>query len=157
MYRFIQPVTSPTILKRFKLSLMSKKITTETIFDAVHELPFINSTHDGKFYRFVYAADVRKPNHENDVRKIYKIDVQTKEILSWQEKECYPGEPVIVPAIKSNQEDEGYLLVVMMNLQNSKSFLLCLDAKNLHEIFRAEVPLRFLRDCMGNILSRLLS
>lgn len=130
----------PTVLKRFTLSTDTKKITTEIIFDAVHELPFINSAYDGKSYRFVYAADVRKPNLADDVRKIYKIDVETKDILSWQEEQCYPGEPVFIPDPKSDQEDGGYLLVILMNLQTAKSFLLCLDAQNLQEVGRAEIP-----------------
>ena len=141
--------SAPTSLKRFNLSLGTGKITTETIFNEGLELPRINSTYDGKPYRFAYAADVRKPYRLDDVRKIYKVDVQTKEVLFWAEEQCYPGEPVFIPSPEASQEDDGFLLVVIINLKSGKSFLLCLNAKDLQEIGRAEVPLQISQGLHG--------
>ncbi len=129
-------------LKRFKLSLETGKISSEVIFSQVHELPRINLSYDGKPYRYVYATDARKPDQINDVRKVYKIDMNTKEVRFWAEKECYPGEPVFIPNPQGINEDDGVLMVVVMDLENLKSFLLCLNAQNLQELGRAVVPLQ---------------
>lgn len=127
-----------TSLKRFQFSLDSNNIYSETIFNETHELPRINSNFDGHFYRYIYAADIRKPYQPNDQRKIYKIDVQNKNVTFWREDGCYPGEPIFIPL--NREEDQGVVLTVMMNFKKEKSFLLCLDAKNFTEIARAEVP-----------------
>lgn len=127
-----------TTLKRFRLS--KETLSTEIIFDKVHELPRIHPSYDGQVYHFVYASDIRKPYLPEDQRKVYKINVEKKAVLSWQEPFCYPGEPVFVTLPNGTKEDEGIVLVVIMNLKSSISFLLCLDASSFKEIARAEVP-----------------
>lgn len=140
-------------LKRFSISFDTGEIKSESIFNEVHELPRIHPNYDGKPYRFVYATDVRKPEGSNDHRKIYKIDVKTKQVLSWEEKECYPGEPVFIPDPRGVNEDDGVLMVVVIDLKEWRSFLLCLDAKNLLEIGRAEVPHQIPQGLHGQFFS----
>ena len=71
---------------------------------------------------------------------ITKLDVKTAEERIWHERDCYPGEPVFVEKPEAKVEDDGILLSVVFNAAKQNSFLLVLDAKNLMEVARAEVP-----------------
>ncbi|XP_075460122.1 carotenoid-cleaving dioxygenase, mitochondrial-like isoform X2 [Ascaphus truei] len=61
----------------------------------------------------------------------------------WQEEGFYPSEPVFVPSLDSNQEDDGVILSVVVTPHQSKqTFLLVLDARTFAELGRAEVPVQ---------------
>jgi beta,beta-carotene 9',10'-dioxygenase len=127
-------------LMRYKLSLATGVITSKVITDKSLELPRVNDTRcGGKEYRYLYAADVRKPTSPNDRRDLSKVNMETREILSWSEEGCYPGEPVFIQKPQSKQEDEGVILSVIFNTVKQRSFLLVLDAKTFQELGRAEV------------------
>ncbi|MDX8153279.1 carotenoid oxygenase family protein [Patulibacter brassicae] len=53
---------------------------------------------------------------------------------------CYPGEPIFVPAPDAEHEDEGAVLSVVLDSHAGRSFLVVLDARDLSEIARAELP-----------------
>ena len=67
----------------------------------------------------------------------------------WGSENCYPSEPVFVPAPgNDNNEDDGVLLSVIFEGQKIKSYLVVLDAKNLSELARTDllpqvIPLSF--------------
>ena len=58
----------------------------------------------------------------------------------WSKKECTVGEPVFIPDPKSEFEDGGILLVVVLDIEASHSSLVMLDATTLTEVACAEVP-----------------
>ncbi len=58
----------------------------------------------------------------------------------WGEENCYPSEPVFVPAPGDKSEDDGVLLSVIFEGQKIKSYLVVLDAKNLSELARIDLP-----------------
>uniref|UniRef100_A0A8C5G0R6 Retinal Mueller cells isomerohydrolase-like n=1 Tax=Gouania willdenowi TaxID=441366 RepID=A0A8C5G0R6_GOUWI len=104
------------------------------------EFPQINySQRSGKKYSFAYGLGL---NHFIPDR-IVKLNVQSKETLTWQEDECYPSEPMFVAkpgATEEEEEDEGVLLSVVVKPGAQRpAFLLILDAVDLKEIARAEV------------------
>ena len=72
--------------------------------------------------------------------QIAKVDVEAGSATTWEEEECYPGEPVFVPSPQAEREDDGVLLSVVFDGRGQTSFLLVLDAATLTEIARAEVP-----------------
>lgn len=67
----------------------------------------------------------------------------------WSEQGHTPGETIFVanPNSTKGAEDDGVLLSVVLDGHNAKSYLLCLDARDLKEVARAEmdsvVPLGF--------------
>ncbi|XP_032429107.1 retinal Mueller cells isomerohydrolase-like isoform X2 [Xiphophorus hellerii] len=101
------------------------------------EFPQINySKCCGKKYSFAYGLGL---NHFIPDR-IVKLNVQTKETWVWQEEDCYPSEPLFVPAPGATKEDEGVLLSVVVKPGAERpGFLLVLDAMMLTELARAEV------------------
>jgi carotenoid cleavage dioxygenase-like enzyme len=58
----------------------------------------------------------------------------------WNKAGHTVGEPVFIPDPKSEFEDEGVLLVVVLNVEACHSQLLVLDARTLTEVATADVP-----------------
>lgn len=91
------------------------------------EMPKINPRFNGRPYKYAYGVG---PQGE-----IVKAG-----IAKWQEDQCLAGEPIFIESPKASEEDDGVLATVVLDQKAKSSFLLILDAKNLYEIARAEVP-----------------
>ena len=100
------------------------------------ELPRINENYDGKEYQFCYGFQLDATRQF----KVTKVDLHTKEIISWEEPGYFLGEPVFLPTPLSQSEDEGVILVLGSSDANQNSILVILNAKNMQEIGRAEIP-----------------
>ncbi|ERE76161.1 beta,beta-carotene 9',10'-oxygenase [Cricetulus griseus] len=104
------------------------------------EFPQINyGRFNGKKYNFFYGCGFRHLVGDS----LIKVDVVNKTLTVWREEGFYPSEPIFVPAPGANEEDGGVILSVVITPNQSESnFLLVLDAKNLVELGRAEVPVQ---------------
>jgi carotenoid cleavage dioxygenase-like enzyme len=120
-------------LERFTLSLETGDIKSEILFEKSHEFPRISESYDGLPYTYLYAAGFAP-------ERLYKINTKTKEVLTWFQEGCSPGEPVFVPAPGASEEDEGVVLTVVIDRKHNGSFLLILDGKTFAEVGRAEAP-----------------
>ena len=69
-----------------------------------------------------------------------RADVVERTSIEWHEPDCWPGEPVFVGRPGASDEDDGVLLSVVLDGERDLSFLLVLDATDLTELARAEVP-----------------
>ncbi|XP_051053378.1 carotenoid-cleaving dioxygenase, mitochondrial isoform X2 [Phodopus roborovskii] len=104
------------------------------------EFPQINyGRFNGKKYNFFYGCGFRHLVGDS----LIKVDVVNKTLMVWREDGFYPSEPIFVPAPGADEEDGGVILSVVITPNQSESnFLLVLDAKNLAELGRAEVPVQ---------------
>jgi torulene dioxygenase len=68
-----------------------------------------------------------------------KTDTLTKTCTVWESHGVTPCEPVFIPAPDATAEDEGVILTVAYIGKVDTSVLLCLDARTMKEIGRAEV------------------
>ncbi|MEE6484756.1 hypothetical protein FKM82_014014 [Ascaphus truei] len=104
------------------------------------EFPQINySKYNARKYRYFYGCGFKHLVGDS----LIKVDVKTKKAKVWKEDGAYPSEPIFVPRLGSVEEDDGLLLsAVISPRQNKNTFLLVLDAKNLAEVGRAEVPVQ---------------
>ncbi|KAI1467759.1 torulene oxygenase [Daldinia caldariorum] len=106
------------------------------------ELPTINPAYATKKHRYVYSVANRGYSTMFDT--IVKTDVSTLGATFWDNPKGHtPGEPIFVPRPKSPvaqdlDEDDGVLLSVVLDGTGKTSYLLCLDAKTLKEVGRAE-------------------
>lgn len=91
---------------------------------------------NGHEYRFAYGV------HGTDafIDTLQKIDIETGSVSVWREDDCFPGEPVFVPAPEQRAEDDGLVLSVVLDGAKGRSFLLVQDAGSFEELARAEVP-----------------
>ncbi|KAF4976823.1 hypothetical protein FZEAL_6564 [Fusarium zealandicum] len=101
------------------------------------ELPTIHPQRVGKPYRFVYSASLRGLSTVVDA--LVRTDLVTGEALIWSGPEGHtPGEPVFVPRPGAEAEDDGVVLSVVVDGVAERAYLLCLDARTMEELGRAE-------------------
>lgn len=104
----------------------------------VGELPTINPSYNGKPYRFFYSTPSRGLSTVID--SLAKTDLHTGEALIWSGPKGHtPGEPIFVARPGATEEDDGVVLSVVVDGGLERSYLLCLDARDMRELGRAEV------------------
>ena len=125
--------SKPGTLQRFTIDLNAATVTKKDLYKNKLESPRINDHYYGKPYSFVYAAS-------SDDSKLIKIPVHNEKPLIWHEEGCYASEPIFVQKPHAKHEDDGVLLIAVLDTCNENSFLLILDAKTMKELGRALVP-----------------
>ncbi len=103
---------------------------------AIGELPTINPDYATKRTRYMYSMVDRGRSSWMDA--IAKTDLDTKETTYWDHPRHTPGESIFVPDPTGNTEDAGFLLTVILDGDKGTSYLLCLDARTMKEVGRAE-------------------
>lgn len=125
-------------LIRMRLRVSDRSVSWESLADVSVELPRINYERcSERPYRFVWG---NAPGTAGWLEQIVRVDIQERRSKLWSESGCYPGEPVFVARPQAEREDDGVLLSVVLDANSERSFLLVLDACDLSEIARAEVP-----------------
>jgi carotenoid cleavage dioxygenase-like enzyme len=130
-------------LKRYRMNMRTKRISeVATISDACIELPRIDYERfnmNGN-YQHTYGVGLHPSKQTGFYNSIVKINTQNGDTGYWHEEGCYPGEPCFISSPDSKNDQEGILLSIVLDAAKENSFLLVLDATNLHEIARAVVP-----------------
>lgn len=132
-------------LMRFRIDLeRGEEVGREELCAQMLELPQIDyGRRNGRPYRYVYGAAV-DPDTGGEpadfLDQLIKVDVESGAAKIWQEPGSYPGEPVFVPTPGGADEDDGVLLSVVLDARAVSSHLLVLDARDLSEVGRAQVP-----------------
>ncbi|CAI6099658.1 unnamed protein product [Clonostachys chloroleuca] len=104
----------------------------------VGELPTINPLHATKPYRFVYSVSSRGLSTMMDC--LVKTDVSSRAATIWAPPQSHtPGEAIFVPRPNATDEDDGVLLSVVLDGTAQVSYLVCLNAKTMEEVGRAEL------------------
>lgn len=128
----------PTQLARYRIPLGEGEVAQEILSSATIEFPRIAYRRlAGRRHRYVWAAGAPSGGFFD---ALVKLDLDTLKMISWSEKDAFPGEPVFVPAPGAAAEDDGVLLSVVLGGSDGRSFLLVLDAASLHEEARAYAP-----------------
>ncbi|KAI9376106.1 carotenoid oxygenase [Aspergillus egyptiacus] len=133
-------------LARYRLSAVPKQGTKKEVanaeviktIDGVGELPTINPGYATKRHRYVYGIVDR--GYSSFVDGLAKTDLETGEVRYWgrEPKPHTPGEAVFIPDGTEESEDAGYLLSVVLDGEKGTSYLVCLDARDMTEVARAE-------------------
>jgi len=142
-------VALASTLTRFRISVAGhgapsrvQEIDPQQLCATPFELPRIDyQRRAGKPYRFVWGVAQSVP--ESFLDTIVKVDLADEahaRVASWGKPGYFAGEPVFVPHPEGEAEDEGVLLSVVLDADRTNSFLLVLNAANLREIARAQVP-----------------
>lgn len=135
-----QPVPGAD-LRRYRLPLDGGEVQVESLGGEGLELPRINYARcNGQPYRYVWGAGLSPERPRDFIARVLKLDLEERTEAVWEGEGCHPGEPVFVAAPQASAEDEGVLLSVVLDPARETSFLLVLDAANLDELARAQVP-----------------
>uniref|UniRef100_A0AAQ5YT67 Beta-carotene oxygenase 1 n=1 Tax=Amphiprion ocellaris TaxID=80972 RepID=A0AAQ5YT67_AMPOC len=82
--------------------------------------------------------------------EVAKFDTETKNMVYWSEENCLPSEAVFIPRPNGESEDDGVVLVAVVNRNpGQSSFMLILDAKTFKEVARANVNGELHKDVHG--------
>ena len=134
------PVSRP---RRVRVHLPDGAVAVTDLAGQDFELPVIDYARcNGRPYRYAYGVGRRCDDERSFWDQLVKLDVQTGATLTWHEAGTHPSEPVFVAHPDRVGEDEGVLLSVVLDHATQGSFLLVLDAGDLHEIARAQAPQR---------------
>lgn len=107
------------------------------------ELPTINPLYATRKSRYVYSLPYQGKSTTMD--GLVKTDMATREAIFWDNPHGHsPGEAIFVPRPGADTEseegeDDGVLLTVVLDGHKKTSYLLCLDARTMREVGRAEV------------------
>ncbi|KAI9893316.1 MAG: hypothetical protein M1814_000446 [Vezdaea aestivalis] len=101
------------------------------------ELPNINHNYLTKPHRYVYGVADR--DKSSFVDGLVKLDTKTGEALFWEQQGHTPSECIVIPRPEATEEDDAVLLTVVLDGYKAQSYLLCLNARDMKELGRAEV------------------
>ncbi|KAH7313860.1 carotenoid oxygenase [Stachybotrys elegans] len=134
--------TNPHLVRyRYRVSPQTDPCDAQQVLSIpnphVGELPTINAAYACRPYRYVYSTPSRGLSTALDC--IAKTDLRTREAVLWRGPQGHsPGEPVFVARPDARDEDDGVLLSVVLDGSAQRSYLLCLDARTMEEMGRAE-------------------
>ena len=103
---------------------------------AVGDLPTMNPRFSTKKMRYIYTVVDR--GLSSFVDGIAKLDIETQEVKYWGHPKHTPGEAIFVSDGTDEFEDSGFLLSVIFNGETGSSYLICLNARDMTEMGRAE-------------------
>jgi torulene dioxygenase len=102
----------------------------------IGELPTMNPAYRMRRARYVYTILDR--GFSSYVDSLAKTDLDTGDVCIWSTPKHTPGEAIFVARKDAVEEDDGYLLSVVLDGEKGNSYLLCLDARDMSEVARAE-------------------
>ena len=132
-------------LYRWVFDLATGEITEGFLDDTNVEFPMMNfDQYIGKEYRYIYATLMPKDDLIS-FNGIYKLDLQTKEkqIYEFPEGKCASETP-FSPADNATDEDDGYLVCFLTDIETGESEANIFDAKDISKgpVCRLAVPYR---------------
>lgn len=119
-----------------KMEPLTATVELALVAPQIGELPTINPAYHTKKARYVYT--IVDTGLSSYVDSLAKTDLETGMTLTWSTLKHTPGEAIFVARRDAVAEDDGYLLSVVLDGEKDTSYLLCLDARDLSEVARAE-------------------
>ncbi|MBC8134999.1 MAG: carotenoid oxygenase family protein [Fibrella sp.] len=127
-------------LRRYRIPLTGGRATFELLSDTKIEFPRLNyERFNGQPYAYLYGASL-KSGTTDFYNELSKIEVDSGVVKTWQEADCYPGEPVFIAAPGAGAEDAGAILSVVFDSRRGTTFLVVLNAQSFTEIARTRLP-----------------
>jgi len=135
------PEEPKTNIWMWRLNLETGQITEQRKLVAqFFERPSINDKYLGKKNRFAYLLDKRNPRGILGCG-VHKYDLHEERFLeSYSYGDDFGGEPLFVEKRDATQEDDGYILELLMN--EKEASLIVLDASNLALLAKITLPQR---------------
>ena len=112
------------------------ELTGQSLGEPGFEMPTINPKYIGKEYNYIYGTGfLEKGFFENAMGK---LDIKNNSAIVYKNSDTtYPGEGVFVGAPNAQDEDDGVVLTLVLELNQAENpFLAVLDAKTLKELAR---------------------
>jgi carotenoid cleavage dioxygenase len=135
------PEEPPAKVYKFVLDLATGRVAEERLLvDHGYERPSINVDYVGKKNRFAYLLDEERANGYMG-KGVLKYDVlDEREAGYFDYGDLYGGEAIFVPRRGATDEDDGYLLDLLMG--DDSAALVVIEARAMREVARLHLPTR---------------
>ncbi|XP_063421205.1 beta,beta-carotene 15,15'-dioxygenase-like [Mytilus trossulus] len=135
-------------LRRYIINLSKESIMFEPIqgskavpFSHNLDLPTINENYRYKDYCFVYGLVLKIDNVTLSREAIVKKDLcRDNNDKYWYVENHYASEAVFIPSPTKKTEDDGYLIVPILDGYQKKSYIAIIDAVSMEIINKADLP-----------------
>jgi len=133
-------------ITRFTINIHSKSISSMNWEDFTpgqepyynqFDFPNINPKYRGKEYCYAYGQAILDNVRQPLIKKSICDPIDDR---VWFKKNHYTGEPMFIPRPGATEEDDGVLLVVVLDGSTEKSYLLLLDGKTFSALATAQLP-----------------
>lgn len=125
---------SPGQLWRFDLNLKENTVQQELIESRCCEFPSIHPDNVGRPYRYLYIGAAHAETGNAPLQAILKIDLESGERQLWSAApRGFVGEPIFVPRPNAQQEDDGWVLLLVYDPAPQRSDVVILDASDLQK------------------------
>ncbi len=148
------PTDPDAKLREWRLNLQTGEVKEQSLRWTRSDFPVINPKFAGKRFRYLYAQliDYEEPNHAPYLYGTYKYDLVTrthKEIIWGGGKKGRKGrakfmgcEAFFVAKKNSQREDDGYLIVIVNNMDKKQTELRVYDASTFGNSMRDDPLVR---------------
>jgi len=134
---------SPGQIWRFHLNFQENQVQNKLIDNRACEFPTIHPNNVGKSYRYLYSAAAHQATVNGPLQAILKLDLESQQKQLWSAApRGFVGEPIFIPRTNSQQEDDGWLIVVVYDAEHHRSDIVILDAENLEKGAIAKLHLK---------------
>jgi len=129
MHALLSMDLQETRMHRWRFNLKTGQTTEEDLDDEVTEFPMINAHFNGRRNRYAYNA---LPRPEWRLDGLKKYDWQTGKTQRWQApKGCFVSETPFAARDGAVDEDDGYLVTYVTNLETGKGECAIFDARDI--------------------------
>jgi carotenoid cleavage dioxygenase-like enzyme len=143
MFRFLDNDKMGPKLHRWRLDLTTGLAKEEDLSETTSEFGMINGRHAGRRHRFSYSATA-VPGWFlfNGIVK-HDAEIGTEEKFSLPDG-VYASETAVAPRVGSTDEDDGYLVTIVSDMNQDLSECLVFDARRLADgpVARVQLPER---------------
>lgn len=129
----------PNVNRRFEIHLGTNQVRVKNVGPVGFDLPVRNPEYVGRAYRFAYGTGHLR--HGDWWNSLVKVDMDTGKTWQWYEQHTWPSQPVFVANPRRRAEDDGVLMVIMLDGASARSFVLVLDAATMREVARVQLDL----------------
>ena len=145
-----------TEIKRYTLDLEQMIATPQLITDTTIEFPYINRKYHNQAYNYVWGVYRDKSCPNDFLNGLIKQNINlANEIKVWHEAELYPSEPIFIKNPTSNNEDDGIIMTNVYDANRHLSILLFLNASDMTEIARFDLPCHIPFTLHGNFYNNI--
>ncbi|WP_017324850.1 carotenoid oxygenase family protein [Synechococcus sp. PCC 7336] len=120
-------------LVRYELDLQAGTASHEAIVDRPCEFPALNPACVGRKQRYTYVGTTHAAGPNAPLQAVMKVDMETRsqQIHSFAPRGYLGGDPVFVPRLGGETEDDGWIVVLVFDAVKERSDVVILDARNL--------------------------
>jgi all-trans-8'-apo-beta-carotenal 15,15'-oxygenase len=133
----------PGNLWRFHLNLNNKTVSRRLIEGRCCEFPSVHQERVGRPYRYMYMGAADADTGNAPLQAILKIDLESRERQLWSAApRGFVSEPIFVSRPNSQKEDDGWVLALVYDAAQHRSYVVILDARDLNQEPTARLHLK---------------